>query len=112
MKFKLINKALYLPEKEILVIGDLHLGYEEMLRDLGLSLNESKIYEALLSIGESSVQQISLKSHVHRRNVYDSLNKLMDKGLASEVFVKGTAPEYLCDVKKDKDDKNEERERR
>ena len=50
--------------------------YEEILREVGLSLNESKIYETLLQLGEASVQTISLKSKVHRRNVYDSLNKL------------------------------------
>ncbi|MFC1723950.1 TrmB family transcriptional regulator, partial [Nanoarchaeota archaeon] len=63
--------------------------YEELLRDVGLSQNESRVYEALLHIGEASVQAISLKSGVHRRNVYDSLGKLSEKGLASEVFVKG-----------------------
>ncbi len=63
--------------------------YEEILRDIGLSLNESKVYEALLVLGETSVQEISNKSKVHRRNVYDSIAKLIEKGLASEVFVKG-----------------------
>jgi len=38
MEFKLIGKTLYFPEKEILVIGDLHLGYEEMLKDQGMVL--------------------------------------------------------------------------
>ncbi len=63
--------------------------YEELLRELGLSPNEAKVYEALLETGEASVQTISLKSKVHRRNVYDSLAKLSEKGLANEVFVKG-----------------------
>lgn len=63
--------------------------YEELLRDLGLSINESRVYEALLHKGESSVQEISLKSKVHRRNVYDSLSKLIEKGLVSEIFIKG-----------------------
>ncbi|MCK5283905.1 MAG: hypothetical protein KAK00_10995, partial [Nanoarchaeota archaeon] len=63
--------------------------YEELLREIGLSPNESRVYEALLQIVESSVQAISLKSKVHRRNVYDSLSKLIEKGLVSEVFVKG-----------------------
>ncbi len=63
--------------------------YEEMLREIGLSQNEARVYEALLLIGEASVQQISLKAKVHRRNIYDSLTKLAEKGLASEVFVKG-----------------------
>jgi len=63
--------------------------YEELLRETGLSHNEARVYEALLHTGEASVQTISIKSKVHRRNVYDSINKLMEKGLASEVFIKG-----------------------
>ena len=63
--------------------------YEELLRETGLSPNESRVYESLLQLGESSVQKLSNKSKVHRRNVYDSLSKLIEKGLASEVFVKG-----------------------
>jgi predicted transcriptional regulator len=85
--------------------------YAEILKDLGLSLNESKVYEALLQSGESSVQTISLKSKVHRRNVYDSLSKLMEKGLASEVFIKGEKhfkainPRRLLELLKEKEDK-------
>ena len=63
--------------------------YQEILQQLGLSLNESRVYEAMLYVGESNVNSISIKSKVHRRNVYDSLHKLIEKGLASETFVKG-----------------------
>jgi len=85
--------------------------YEELLREIGLSQNEAKVYEALLQTGESSVQLISTKSKVHRRNVYDSLNKLMEKGLASEVFVKGEKnfkvvnPRRLLEIIKEKETK-------
>lgn len=85
--------------------------YEELLRDLGLSLNESKVYEALLHTGESSVQTISLKSKVHRRNVYDSLSKLIEKGLASEVIIQGEknfkaiSPRRLLELLKEKEEK-------
>lgn len=85
--------------------------YEEILRDIGLSPNEAKVYEALLHTGEASVQTISLKSKVHRRNVYDSLSKLVEKGLASEVFVKGEKnfkainPRRLLELIKEKEDK-------
>jgi len=63
--------------------------YQEILQKVGLSLNESRVYEALLYLGEVNVNKISIKSKVHRRNVYDSLNKLIEKGLASESFIKG-----------------------
>jgi predicted DNA-binding transcriptional regulator len=62
--------------------------YQELLQKTGLSLNEARVYEALLYLGEANVNILSIKSKVHRRNVYDSLNKLMEKGLASETFVK------------------------
>jgi len=84
--------------------------YEEILRKIGLSPNESRVYEALLQTGEASVQTTSLKSKVHRRNVYDSLNKLIDRGLVSEVFVKGEKhfkpinPMRLLDLLKEKQD--------
>ena len=85
--------------------------YSEILQEVGLSLNESKVYEALLDLGESSVQQVSLKAKVHRRNVYDSLKKLEEKGLVSEVFVKGEkrykaiSPTKLIELLKEKEEK-------
>ena len=33
--------------------------YEEQLREIGLSVNEARVYEALLDLGEASVQSIS-----------------------------------------------------
>ncbi|MBT7902261.1 hypothetical protein HN587_00205 [Candidatus Woesearchaeota archaeon] len=85
--------------------------YEELLRELGLSPNESRVYEALLQLGESSVQTISLKSGVHRRNVYDALAKLIGKGLSSELFVKGekqfkaSNPRRLLELIKEKEER-------
>lgn len=85
--------------------------YQHILQGIGLSQNESKVYEALLQTGEASVQTISLKSKVHRRNVYDSLAKLQDKALASESFTKGekifkpTNPDRLLEILKEKEEK-------
>lgn len=85
--------------------------YEELLREVGLSSNEARIYEALLHTGRASVQRISIKSKVHRRNVYDSLSKLIEKGLASEVFIKGEKnfsainPRRLLELIKEKEEK-------
>ncbi len=83
--------------------------YQELLQKMGLSLNEARVYEALLHLGEVNVSKISVKSKVHRRNVYDSLNKLIEKGLASETFVKGEKrfkaidPERLNEIIKEKE---------
>ncbi len=83
--------------------------YQELLQKIGLSLNEARVYEALLHLGEVKVNKISIKSKVHRRNVYDSLNKLIEKGLASETFVKGErlfkaiSPERLKEIIKEQE---------
>jgi len=85
--------------------------YEELLREIGLSVNEARVYEALLELGETTVQEISLKSKVHRRNVYDSINKLIEKGLASEVIIKSQKnfkaihPRRLMELLKEKEAK-------
>lgn len=59
--------------------------YLELLQSLDLAQNEARIYEALLREGKSSVSQISISAQVHRRNVYDSLNRLLEKGLVFEI---------------------------
>jgi sugar-specific transcriptional regulator TrmB len=59
--------------------------YSEILAKLDLAKNEAILYESLLRLGEASAGTLALKSKVHRRNVYDSLNRLMEKGLVFEV---------------------------
>jgi predicted transcriptional regulator len=59
--------------------------YTELFSQIGLAKNEGKIYETLLREGESSVGHIATQSKVHRRNVYDSLNRLVEKGLVFEI---------------------------
>ena len=54
---------------------------EQILRDIGLSMNESKVFLALVELGQSTVGNISKKCKVHRTNVYDSLEKLKEKEL-------------------------------
>lgn len=56
-----------------------------LLQELGLSPNEARIYEALLTYGGSGVSSISLRAKVHRRNAYDALERLQSKGLVFEV---------------------------
>lgn len=83
--------------------------FQETLQSIGLSLNESRVYEALLRLGESNVNKIALKAGIHRRNVYDSLNKLIEKGLAVETLVdrekafKAADPARLLELVKDQE---------
>ncbi len=55
--------------------------YREELQQVGLSKNEAKIYEALLSLGTANISSISSVGKVNRRNVYDSLDNLLKKNL-------------------------------
>ncbi len=62
--------------------------YQKELELIGLSPNEAKIYEALLRLGESNVTEVANKSGIHRRNVYDTLTRLIEKGLVFQIFQK------------------------
>ncbi len=84
--------------------------FESVLKELGLSQNEAKIYEALLNTTSANVSSIAVKSKVHRRNVYDSLNKLVEKGLVSQLILnsekhfKAVDPNRLMGLIKDKEE--------
>ena len=47
MKYKFFNKTLYLPEQGILVIGDLHLGYDYMIQQSGVLIPEMQVEEII-----------------------------------------------------------------
>jgi len=71
------------------------------LFDAGLTVNESKVYLALLELGSSSASEITKKSGVHRVNVYDVIERLQTKGLISSImkankrFYEASDPEHL-----------------
>src|SRR3989344_750603 len=85
--------------------------YSEIFEEIGLSPNEAKIYEVLVAHGEMSVSGISVEGKVHRRNVYDALNRLVEKGLAFQIFQKNenlfraVHPQKLLEVVKEKETK-------
>ena len=80
----------------------------ENLEKLGLSRNESKIYLALLDIGSSTADKISQKAGIHRRTIYDNIEKLLNKGLISfaikghKKYFEAADPEKLKDIIEEK----------
>ncbi|MEK6943100.1 MAG: helix-turn-helix domain-containing protein [Nanoarchaeota archaeon] len=58
-----------------------------LFNSVGMTQNESKVYMTLLDLGSAQAGQITEKSGIHRRNVYDAISRLMEKGLASFVTV-------------------------
>lgn len=49
----------------------------------GLTLAEARIYASLVDLGKAQAGAISRKTGIHRRNVYDALERLIEKGLVS-----------------------------
>lgn len=54
-----------------------------VLIELGLSEGEAKVYLALLRLGEAQVNKIKVHTKMHRTTIYDFLDSLVKKGLAS-----------------------------
>ena len=58
----------------------------EFLKQQGLTENEAKIYLALLELGPSLAGQISRKTGLHRRTIYDTTVRLAKKGLIGYIL--------------------------
>jgi len=86
------------------------------LERLGLTSNEAKIYLTLLEIGRSAINGIAEKTGLHRRTIYDCLQRLEEKGLVSFVvegkkrFFNAVDPHRFLDYLKEKEDKIKEDE--
>lgn len=80
----------------------------EKLQKIGLNPNEIKIYLALLRLGSALAGQISKESQINRTTTYDSIERLIEKGLvtysieANRKVFKPVAPERLLDDLKEK----------
>lgn len=58
----------------------------KILYDLGFSEREIKVYIALLEIGETTVGPIASKTRLQHSKVYQTLEKLIDRGLLAFVI--------------------------
>lgn len=55
------------------------------LPDLGLTGHETMVYKSLLESGPSLAGEITERTGIHRRNVYDCLERLIQKGLVGYI---------------------------
>lgn len=82
----------------------------EALEHLGLTNAEAKVYIALLDLGSSLAGKITSKTGIHRRTVYDSIERLIEKGLVSYIiqnnikYYEAVEPDRLLDILKEKQD--------
>ena len=84
---------------------------DKILEEAGLTKNEITIYKALLEFGPSTAGPLTKKSGVHRSRVYESLNRLVDKGLVSykiqsnRKYFQAQNPEEIIDFIDEKKEK-------
>src|SRR3989338_3364412 len=80
-----------LPQIRKIYKGQKHQGHMnlEILKKIGLSDGEIKVYAAILDIGATSLNKIHEKVGIDRRNIYDILNKLIERGLVSYIEENG-----------------------
>ncbi|MFH1439484.1 MAG: helix-turn-helix domain-containing protein [Candidatus Woesearchaeota archaeon] len=85
--------------------------YEPILEDLGFSKNEAKAYLALLELGSATAGQVAEKSKVHRTNIYDALERMLERGVVSYTMVsnvkyfQATPPQNLFRLLKEKEER-------
>src|SRR3989344_8472655 len=56
-----------------------------ILNKVGLSAGEIKVYQALLTLGATSLNNIHEKTGIERRNIYDIINKLIERGFITYI---------------------------
>jgi len=87
---------------------------QDILRELGLSETETKVYLALLSLGSAHAGEITQKAEINRTNVYDALDRLISKGLVTYIYssnrkiFEATNPIRLKELLKEKEEKLDE----
>lgn len=63
---------------------------DELFRKIGLTDGETKVYLALLRLGETTIGAIGRESKVSKSKMYDILDRLIDKGLVGYIIKNGT----------------------
>jgi sugar-specific transcriptional regulator TrmB len=81
------------------------------LRKVGLSDGEIKVYMVLVSSGAARLNKIHESTGIERRNIYDILNKLIEKGFVSYINENGarlynaSTPERIMNYINEKENK-------
>lgn len=81
----------------------------ELLKEIGLTENESKIYLVLIKNGESTANNLSERIGFHRAYIYDTLSKMINKGVVSCItksgkkYFKAAHPSKFLEIIKEKE---------
>jgi sugar-specific transcriptional regulator TrmB len=91
---------------------------KSILLEIGLSEKEAEVYLLITKYNEITASKISKLMEESRTHVYDTLNKLLEKGLISYIikdnakYFKSINPERLLDYLKDKHEKIKAQEKK
>lgn len=91
---------------------------ENVLEEIGLTQNETKVYLALNELGTSTISPIVEKAGISNSKIYIILDKLIKKGLVSHVLINKTKhyktaePHRLIDYLEEKRKKIDEEEKK
>src|SRR3989344_6145411 len=83
--------------------------HEKLIR-VGLTKTEAKIYVMLLDITKAQAGVLSRKTGIHRRSMYDALDRLIEKGLVSYIVENGKRYYIAADPKRVQELIDEQRE--
>jgi len=84
---------------------------KDTLMQVGMTKNETEVYLCLLQSDEALAGEISKKTKISRTYIYDTIEKLMQKGLVSYVvrngkrYYKAASPNKVIDYLKDREAK-------
>ncbi|MDP3991940.1 MAG: metallophosphoesterase [Nanoarchaeota archaeon] len=79
MKYEFVDKALFFPEQGILVIGDLHIGYDYMIRQSGVLIPERQVKDII-----SDLKRIFRE--IKTKNLGNKINKIVFLGDIKHAF--------------------------
>ncbi len=80
------------------------------LEGFGLAKNEAKLFYSLVVNRSGTVSNLFKDTGIHRRNIYDSLERLIEKGLVFEVFestenhYEAVHPQKLMEILRERED--------
>ena len=83
---------------------------QKFLEEAGMTSVEARIYLALLEKGSIKAGEITRHTGVHRRSVYDAIERLIEKGLVSYIktnnrrYFEAAPPERLLTLLKEKEE--------
>jgi HTH-type transcriptional regulator, sugar sensing transcriptional regulator len=83
---------------------------KEQLKSIGLTENEAKVYLALVNNGPFPAGKITEKSGIHRRSVYDAIDRLIKKGMVGYIkknnvkVYEAANPQNLLDIMRKKEE--------